>query len=379
MEKRTGILRVPEASCEPCVLRAWCDRQFTKACAVPKGTREREKYWEVQRGQDSLIGGVAPRKLPPVTRQPALPPIIHVHVDEGPNNTCQTWTVPLGVHAEDALSPGLPGCPLNQAYLDSRGLSACPKILVVSGKDRLLQRVCNRVGREFLCSIARPDIHGIVCPNFSDYEYVEHRVWLFNRAIGQNFTARLLAHGLPAVFHTYLEDTKVDQHWLAEYFRLNPSQHFLATGFERGAAADREFVGKQILLLRAVEDAICRPLSIVVSNVLTRLAVIRDIASAFPHRVHLLVAGLFQKSVHGELLVWNGANRLVWRERAMEWRRGKGPLVHNIEVLEQVLMHEVPLLYPNAASITVATGVTGTTGTHLWSDDHENVEQRNLP
>ena len=78
-----------------------------------------------------------------------------------------------------------------------------------------------------------------------------------------------LRHGLPAIFHTYLENSPVHQDWLVEYLKLNPSQHFIATGFDRNAANNRKFARLRIRLLESVERRAGRPLHIVFHTLLT--------------------------------------------------------------------------------------------------------------
>lgn len=328
-------------------MREWCVQSLGKLCLIPPKHIEQRRYWDQQRDTIRVLGGVGPRQLPPLRRQPVLPRIVHVHVDQGHEETAE-WSRPLGIHAEDALRHGEAGCPLDEGYLETRGLSRCLKVLVVSGKDELLSRISANVGAPFLDSVAREDIGGIICPNLSAYHHVEHRVWLFNRAIVQNFMAALLERGLPGIFHTYLEDAEPHQRWLIEYLRLNPTQRFLATCFDRGAANNQPFVRRRLRLLAVVQEAIGRPLSVVLSNVMTRLWVVQDASEFFPGRVHLLAPTLFQKSVHGELLVRTGPRRMKWRRRAMAVPRGNELFRRNAAVLASVLEEVVPGFFANS-------------------------------
>ena len=118
-------------------------------------------------------------------------------------------------------------------YLGGRGLVGLPNVLVVSAKDGWLNRFCQTLDGSFAPSVKELGFSALIGPNLSAYRHTEHRVWLDNRAVCQQFMQQLpLEHGLPAIFHTYLERSAIHQDWLVEYLRLNRSQDHVATGFD---------------------------------------------------------------------------------------------------------------------------------------------------
>jgi hypothetical protein len=248
----------------------------------------------------------------------------------------------VGVYSKRAVSIGQSGCPVNERYLRSRGIWAIPKVLVIGGKDRWLRGFSRGVGDEFFSGLTSANISAIVCPNYSAYRHVEHWVWLDNRAIGQRFMGLLLERGLPGIFHTYLEDSRVHIDWLVEYLRQNPSQHFIATGFDRGGANGPKFVSRRLDILTEVERRVGRPLHVVLSNLLTRLCWVNDLAAKFPGRVHLVGQSVFLRSVQGSELYLSANGHLNWRERAEGYERGVKLFQHNADILERAIREKCP-------------------------------------
>lgn len=339
--KRRNDAHLLAALCKRCAFRKWCVPTLGTMCVIPREPQAQERCWEEQRRDIAIVGSVDPRQLPPVHRQPQLPRITHVHVNQGPQPRA-SWSQPLGVYAKDAFSHTPEGCQLSAQYLNSRGLRNCPKTVVITGRDRFLARVCANARGPFLDSLSRPDVTSIMCPTLSAYDYAEPRVWIMNRAIVQNFMQALLERGLPGVLHTYLQDTEPDQRWLIEYLQLNPTQHFLATSFDRGMANSASKTRLALKLLREVQDAVGRPLHIVLGVLMTRVHAIKEACKLFPSRVHIIGQTVFMNSVKGSLLLHTQAGRLKWQPRAMAFPRGKVLFARNAALLAQVMRERVP-------------------------------------
>ena len=173
-----------------------------------------------------------------------------------------------------------------------------------------------------------------------------------NRALCQQFMGFALRHGLPAIFHTYLENSPVHQDWLVEYLKLNPSQHFIATGFDRNAANNRKFARLRIRLLESVERRAGRPLHIVFHTLLTRLNHVKLAHAAFPQRVYLLGRSVVMRSYSGSSLSFNPNGTSVWQERDMSFHRGMDLFNHNAQQLHEALAEFTPGFFDEP---TVAT------------------------
>jgi hypothetical protein len=331
--------------CVQCPRKKWCARTPRQQCLVPDGDLELARYWAEHRTRLKRIGGIDPQALPAVTRQPQLPSIIHVHPDQGFALEADMRGMTLGVYSKRAVSLSRTGCPLHDQYLRSRGLSDVRKFLLIGGEDRWLQRFSRGIGEEFFKSVASGNVCAVLSPNYSAFDHVEHWVWLDNRAIGQTFMRRLLERRLPGIFHTYLEDSSEHLQWLTEYLRLNPTQQFLATGFDRGGANDERFVARRLEMLAEVENSIGRPLHFVFCNLLTRLGWVRRLVDLFPGRVHLVGQSVFLRSVKGSVLQILPDGKLIWKERAREHARGLELFRHNAAILEQAIRNRHPAFF----------------------------------
>lgn len=319
---------------------------------MPMDAADRTRYRRLQRERVERLGGVGPRALPAVTRQPSLPRIIHVHVDQGFDHVSVGQH--LGVYGEDVLT-FQDGCRLNRAYLRSRGLDRQRKVLVFGGTDPILRRICQSADQAFFESLRMPNVTAIISPFLSDYQHGEHRVGLDNRSIAQSFMGALLRHHLPGVFFTYLDRAVEYEDWLVEYFLLNPTQQYIATGFDRGAANNLRFWRDRIAMLQAVEARLGRPLRLVLSGVLTRLPFIRAASDAFPHRLHLLGQSVFLRSVNGSRLVGGRPSTwLRWKLDDRKYIRGWPLFDLNRRTLEQAIREEVDSFGDSASSQAAA-------------------------
>lgn len=315
---------------------------------MPSEPGEAARFWEEQGQIVDRVDGVGPRALPPVAAQPDLPPIVHVHARQGPEPPI-SWPWPIGVYAKDVIRLGAAGRPPNDRYLRDRGLDGVVKALVISGTDPWLAKLCRGLGPPFFEGLARSNFGAVICPNLSAYHHAEHRVWLDNRAIVQRFMECCLQRGLPGVFHTYLEDAPEHARWLVRYFQLNPTQHVVATGFDRGGGNNPAFVRRRLEILAGVEQALGRPLRVVLANVLGRLAAIRAANDRFPGRVHLVGQSVFLRSVKGSELTKRG-DWLAWRRAAREYSRGVGLFLRNAEVLRGAIGEKVPGFFDGAGT-----------------------------
>lgn len=299
--------------CGSCPRKAWCGQTWRQQCAIPADPEHERRYWELQCERVRLAGGVAPRPLPLVGTQPSLPKVTHILGREGISPDA-AWGWTMGVYARNAIGDQRRACEVRSDYLTRRALADVPKVLVVSAEDDWLNRFMRKVGAPFACSVRELGFSAVIGPNLSAYHHAEHRVWLDNRGVCQLFTEFSLRHGLPAIFHTYLEDSRVHQDWLVEYLRLNPTQEFIATGFDCKGGNNPRFVGKRIRLLERVQDRAGRPLRIVLHNVLSRIRVARLASQVFPGRVHLLGRSVLLRSLKGSRLEIGADCRLSWIE-----------------------------------------------------------------
>ena len=326
--------------CEKCPRAAWCPKSLERMCALPSEISERDRYWQIQIELQERIGGIAPRGLPTVTAQIELPPIIHVHVDEGPTPVCSDH-YHLGVYGKNVLQRS--HCfHLNMEYLRLRGLASCKKVLILAGKDRFLTELCHRIDDSFFDTLKRPDVTAIICPFLSDYRHAEHRTGLDNRAIAQNFLEALLRRGLPGVFFTYLAESDEYVEWLKAYFTLNPTQCVIATGFDRGAANNELFVRRRLDILKSVEEAIDRPLQVVLSGIMSRLPLVAAASEMFPGRVRLLAQSVYLRSVKGSSLEWLPSGQLRWRKHDRRFVPGWALFERNAATLRDAIEMQIP-------------------------------------
>ena len=341
--------------CPACPRGPWCAKTLGGTCLVPTDPGESARFWEEQGRIVGRVGGVGPRALPPVAAQPDLPALVHVHVKQGPE-PATPWPWPIGVYAKDAILLGAAGRPVNARYLRDRGLDGVPKVLVISGTDPWLAAFCRGVGPQFFDGLASWNFAAVICPNLSAYHHAEHRVGLDNRAIVRRFLECCLERGVPAAFHTYLEDAPEHARWLVRHLELNPTQRVVATGFDRGGANDPAFVARRLEILAGVEQAIGRPLRVVLANVLGRLSAIRAAHRLFPGRVHLVGQSVFLRSVKGSELVRSGG-WVAWRPDAREFARGVGLFLKNAEVLRGAIAEQVPGFFdrPDGAAGEIGT------------------------
>jgi hypothetical protein len=354
LEPQPPNLLAIAAGCSGCPRGPWCTRSLGGICSVPSDPDENVRFWEEQGRIVGRLGGVGPRALPPAVNLPELPPIVHVHVNQGPEAPT-SWPWPIGVYAKDVIRLGIAGRPPSVRYLRGRGLENARKALIISGTDPWLARFCRGLGPPFFEGVARSDFDAVICPNLSAYHHAEHRVGLDNRAIVQLFMGACLSRGLPAVFHSYLEDAPEHPRWLVEYFRLNPTQQFIATGFDRGGANRREFVRRRLAILGRAQQSLGRPLTVVLSNILTRIWAVREASEIFPGRVHLLGQSVFLRAVKGSVLTYR-AGALRWREDAREHPRGVELFLRNARVLHEAIADQAPSFY--AGREVCLTGVT---------------------
>lgn len=357
LERHAPNLLAIAAGCPECPRGQWCAKALGGICLVPTDPGEKARFWDEQDRIVGRLGGVAPRALPPLVAQPDLPPIVHVHVKQGPEPPTP-WPWPIGVYAKDAIRLGAPGRPPNERYLRDRGLDAARKVLVISGTDPWLAGFCRGLGPPFFVAVAQSNFGAVICPNLSAYHHAEHRVWLDNRAIAQNFMEACLVRGLPAVFHTYLEDAPEHGRWLVRYLELNPTQGIVATGFDRGGGNDPAFVRRRLEILAEVEQSLGRGLRVVLSNMLTRLWAIREASALFPGRVHLLGQSAFLRAVKGSLLTYQ-SGVLRWREDAREYSRGTQLFLRNARVLQEAIADRAPSFYEGREVRPI--GITGAT------------------
>lgn len=329
------------SQCGPCPRAAWCHKSADRLCRVSEDHREAERYWRFQRDRVEHAGGVAPKGLPPVRLQPRLAKVTHI-VGREPFDSRRCSGQEFGVYARDTLGPLREGFRIRPRALEKRGLLSVPTVLVISDRDDWLQDFYHFVGEPFAESVQAHNFTAVIGPNLSAYHHVEHYVWLDNRALCQQFTGFALKRGLPAIFHTYLEDSPIHQDWLVEYLKLNPTQKFIATGFDRNAGNNGRFVKRRIKLLEAVERRAGRQLFVVLHTLMTRLNYIRMAHDAFPQRVHLLGRSVLLRSLGGSRLDFKPSGASVWHERDLDYAKGIELFNHNSRRLETALADFVP-------------------------------------
>ena len=329
------------ADCAPCPRFAFCQRSANRQCKIPEDDQESARYWQIQRERVAAAGGPAPQELPPVRLQPRLAKVTHI-IGREPFRAQQSVPQELGIYARNAVGRLRHGLVVRPTALEKKGLLALPKALVISDRDDWLSDFFHFAGDPFAASVLEHQFTAVMGPNLSAYHQVEHWVWLDNRALCQQFMGFALRHGLPAIFHTYLEDSPVHQDWLVEYLKLNPSQHFIATGFDRNATKNPRFARRRIRLLEAIERRAGRPLKIVFHTLMTGLKYIKLAHAAFPQRVHLLARSVVMRSYTGSSLSFKSDGTSDWIERDMNFPRGIELFNHNARQLEAALANFIP-------------------------------------
>ena len=332
------------ADCLPCPRFAFCQRSVTRQCRVPEDVRELTRYWQIQRRRVVAAGGIAPRELPPVRLQPRLARVTHI-IGREAFRADRSVPQDLGIYAHNAVGRLGSSLAVRPETLEKKGLLTLPKALVISDRDPWLAGFLHFAGNPFAKSVLDHQFTAMMGPNLSAYHEVEHYVWLDNRALCQQFMGFALRHGLPAIFHTYLEDSPVHQKWLVEYLKLNPSQHFIATGFDRNATKNPRFARKRIRMLEAVEHRVGRPLRVVLHNVMTGIRFIKLAHAAFPQRLHLLGRSVVMRSYGGSSLVFKDNGASDWIVKDLNFPLGIELFNHNARQLEQALATFIPSFF----------------------------------
>ncbi|WP_169973985.1 hypothetical protein [Tautonia rosea] len=330
-----------QGQCSPCPRECWCAKSWDQLCEIPIEPGHEVCYWALQSEKVGRVGGVAPRPLPPVMTRPRLPAVTHI-LGREKIDLAEHWPTAVGVYARNAVGDQRLSCEIRREYLASRGILGVPKVLVVSAEDVWLNRFTQRVGTPFARSVGQLGFSALIGPNLSAYPHSEHRVWLDNRAVGQRFTEFALSNGLPAIFHTYLEDSRVHQDWLVEYLRLNPTQDCLATGFDCMGGNNRRFVRRRIRLLERVQERAGRPLRIVLHNMLTRLWAVGAAWQAFPGRIHLVGRSVLLRSLKGSSLQINRDGGLQWVAADPSSQPGMRLFRANARRLDEAILGALP-------------------------------------
>ena len=329
------------ADCAACPRYDFCQRSAKRQCKIPENEQDAARYWSLQRERVASAGGIAPQALPPVRLQPRLAKVTHI-IGREPFRAQQSTHQDLGVYARNAVGRLRNGLAILSTNLEKKGLLDRPKALVISDRDDWLAGFFHFAGDPFAASVLAHHFTAVMGPNLSAYHQVEHWVWLDNRAMCQQFIGFALKHGLPAIFHTYLENSPVHQDWLVDYLKLNPTQHFIATGFDRNAFNNTKFARRRIGLLQDVEQRVGRPLHIVFHTLMTGLKYIRLAHAAFPQRVYLLARSVVMRSYAGSSLSFEADGTSRWQKRDMDFRRGIELFNHNARQLEVALADFIP-------------------------------------
>jgi hypothetical protein len=345
--RKTLALDVVEASgslfqgmCGVCPRRTWCGLTWRQQCTIPADPELASHYWNLQEDRVRRVEGVAPRGLPPVVLCPELPKVTHILGREGVHPG-SSWDRPIGVYARNAIGDLRRGCEIQADYFRKREILG-PKVLVLSAEDDWLNRFCHDVGESFASSAREMNFAAVIGPNLSAYRHAEHRVWLDNRAVCQLFMEFLLRHRLPAIFHTYLEDSPLHQKWLVEYLRLNPTQEFIATGFDCKGGNNTRFVRRRIRLLEQVQNRAGRPLRIVLHNVVSRVRVAKLAHEVFPGRIHLVGRSVLLRSLKGSRLEFDAEGRSSWINRSSAHEPGIELFRDNAQRLDEGLAEVIP-------------------------------------
>ncbi len=333
-----------QGMCGPCPRRAWCGLTWRKQCTIPGEPDQADRHWKLLEEKVRRAGGVAPRSLPPVSCGPELPKVTHILGREGVNPGF-AWGRTMGVYARNAIGDLRRGSQVRADYLGDRGLLGSPNVLVVSAEDGWLNRFCRTLDKSFAPSVRELGFSALIGPNLSAYRHTEHRVWLDNRAVCQLFMQFALARGLPAIFHTYLEDAAIHQEWMVEYLRLNPTQGHVATGFDCKAGNNARFVRRRIRMLEEIQERAGRPISIVLHNIVSQVRIVKLAHEAFPGRVHLIGRSVLLRSIKGSLLEFDQEGRSSWAARAAGHEPGMGLFRENCRRLDQALTAHIPAFF----------------------------------
>lgn len=351
-----GSLLAPDnhlfvADCVGCPAWQLCPKTYERQCQLSTKDSERAQFFEHLSERIAKLGGVEARACPGLQRQPELPRVLHIHASST-NYGIVDRVESVGLYGSDVIRLDLKGCPVSLDRLVALGADTRPKVLVLSERDAWFQKFLNRVGEEFFSSVSGPTFTAVIAPNLSFYGHSEHRVWILNRALIQNFTEVMLSRGIPGVFFTYLDESKQDFDWLVSYLRLNPDQHFLATGFDRGSANDANFLTSRLLLIAKIQSEIGRPLNIVLGNIIAREHAIGLAADLFPSRVHLAAASIVQRSIDGSELVRSASGWVTWQKRSYAYGRGAALFAHNRRVLEAAIARRFPKFLGQARKLS---------------------------
>lgn len=328
--------------CSPCPRARFCQKSAEQQCLIPETDFERELYWQSQAKRVLDLGGMEPRPLDPLHIQPRLAKVTHIVQRGDKLDPREPRPAVLGVRASDVLGPLKPGLHVQREKLAGRGLLDVEKVLVITAKDDWLDGFVGFVGRPFATSVLQLNFSAVMGPNRSGYHHNEHSVWLDNRALCQTFMGLALEHGLPAIFHTYLEDAQVHQDWLVEYLRLNPSQKFIATGFDCNGTNNERFVERRVQLLHEVEGRVGRKLHVVLHTMLTNLRLIRYAHDAFPRRIHLLGQSVVRDSFMGTSLSFSPEGESQRTYCDPDSRPGLALFNRNATMLNEALARHVP-------------------------------------
>ena len=228
--------------------------------------------------------GIEPRRLPPLARPVVLPrwfqiigtnrPLFRlIRPEAGVNLThaCRSRQMPPMAFGK--------GRALSEMASDSPGVP-----LVYFGRDSWFQDRVGWFDPASFQALALFEPGAVIGPNLSAFAGAEHRVWLINRAMCQTVAGRMIEAGLPAVIHLFFEDLSYDVDWAAEYLRMNPTQHHLATGFDYDGDKSAANVNLTLEALQKIERAVGRPLHVILNGVLTRFELIERVERLFPKR-----------------------------------------------------------------------------------------------
>lgn len=339
--------------CSPCPRAAFCQKSAEQQCVIPETEYEQELYWRSQTKRVRDVGGMEPLPLANLFVQPRLPKVTHIVQRGDKLDPREPRPTVLGVRASDVLGPLKVGLSVQRAKLARRNLLDIDKVLVITAKDNWLDGFVKFVDRPFATSVLQLNFSAVMGPNRSGYHHNEHSVWLDNRAICQTFMKLALEHGLPAIFHTYLEDSHLHQDWLVEYLKLNPSQKFIATGFDCNGTNNDRFVERRIQLLQEVESRAGRKLHVVLHTMMTNLKLIRYAHNAFPRRVYLLGQSVVRDSFMGTSLRFSADGASMRTYRDPNFKPGLSLFNWNTVRLNEALARFVPGFFDRPVSESI--------------------------
>lgn len=326
--------------CSPCPRSAYCQKSADQQCLIPQ--TQVEPFWESERRRVEAVGGMEPQRLAPLLLQPRLSKVTHI-VGRGEHfDPRELMPSSLGVYASDVVSDLKDGFHVQRELLAKRQLLDVEKVLVISAKDEWLRGFTRFVDRPFADSVLWLDFAAVMGPNLSGYHHNDHSVWLDNRAVCQQFMKFALERGLPAIFHTYLEDSMVHQDWLVAYLERNPSQKFIATGFDCNGTNNTRFVERRIQLLQEVQSRVGRKLHVVLHTVMTGLRLIKYAHDAFPKRIYLIGRSLVRDSFSGKSIHFRPDGASARTPRDPDYRPGMALFKHNARMHADALADFIP-------------------------------------